>query len=184
MDKESLLKLGLTEESAEKVLEETNNEIQTALEAERAKYADYEDVKDQLAKANEAIEGMKDYDQVKGEVEKYKAEMEASNKESQEKIRKLEIRSRVQEFTRNKKFINEITRETINQRLEEALSCADSQGRGMDELLEELTKDKGDVFAEENKPTPPVVPPMKGSDDGKGSVINKARSVMGLPVKE
>lgn len=50
-------------------------------------------MKEQLAKANEAIEGMKDYDQVKGEVEKYKAEMETANKESQEKIRKLEIRS-------------------------------------------------------------------------------------------
>lgn len=184
MDKESLLQLGIDAQTAERVLEENSNDIQAALEAEKAKYADYEDIKEQLAKANVAIEGMSDYDQVKGEVERYKEEMERANKESQEKIRRLEIRSRVQEFTRGKRFVNEITRETINRQLEEALCGDGSQGRGMDELLEELVKDKGDVFAEENKPAPPVVPPMKGGDDAKASVLSRARAIMGLSVKE
>ena len=82
MKREFLEGLKLDADIIDKIMAENGKDINR----EKAKYADYDDIKSQLEVANKTIEKFKDYDQTKAEVEKYKAENEKLQKESAIKI--------------------------------------------------------------------------------------------------
>lgn len=138
---------------------------------EKAKYADYDDVKEQLEAANKTIEKFKDYDQTKADVEKYKAEAKKAQEEAAAKVQQLELQAKVKDFTSGKKFVNDLTRDAINARIEAALNNVANKGKSLGDLLMELTDGKTDIFKEENAPTPPVVTGMQGNKGDENGVM-------------
>lgn len=167
MKREELQTLGLTDEQINSVMKLHGDTINR----EKAKYADYDDVKAQLEKANATIESMKDYEAVKADVLKYQQEAEKAKAETAEKVQQLELRAKIKDFTGSKKFVNELTREAINAQLESALNDSANRGKSMDDLLAELTEGKEDIFKNENAPTPPTIPGMNGTTEKENGVI-------------
>lgn len=151
------------------------------IEHAKAKYADYEDLQKQLATANETLEKFKDYDQTKADVEKFKAELEKSQKESAAKIAAMERTAKVTDFLTGKKFVNAITQTEIKKQLADALADEKNAGKNLDDLFAEINTPESNILQNENKPTPPVVAPMKGAATDTNADINAAREVMGLP---
>lgn len=165
MKREDLQTLGLTDEQINSVMKLNGDDINR----EKSKFADYDAIKQQLEKANATIDGMKDYDDVKASVAKYQQEAETAKKEAEAKVKRLELQAKIKDFTSNKKFVNDLTRDAINAQLESALNDDANKGKSLDDLLKALTDGKEDIFREENTPTPPHVPGMagdKGAEDG------------------
>lgn len=180
MKRDFLEGLGLASEIIDKVMKENGKDIESV----KSKYADYDDVKAQLETANKTLEKFKDYDQTKADVEKYKAEAEKTRKESAAKIAAMERSAKVKDFLSGKKFVNDITRDAISEKLSGLLGADESKGKSLDDLFAELTKGKTDILKDENKPTPPTVPSMSGGKGGKQDDDAQARAVMGLPPKK
>lgn len=157
MERKKLEELGLTAEQIDAVMKANGDDINR----EKAKFADYDTIKKQLETANATLEKFKDYDQTKADVEKYKAEAEAAKKEAAEKIAEFEVTARVKDFTGGKKFVNDFTRESINAQLVTALNDPANKGKSLDDMLKAITDGKENIFVDENKPTPPVVPQMQ-----------------------
>jgi len=179
MKREFLEGLKLDADIIDKIMAENGKDINR----EKAKYADYDDVKSQLEVANKTIEKFKDYDQTKAEVEKYKAENEKLQKESAMKIATMERQAKVKDYLSSKKFVNDITRDAIAGKMGEILGADESKGKNLDDIFAELTKDKTDILKDETKATPPIVPAMSGKN-GKSDDDAQARVVMGLPLKK
>lgn len=167
MKRETLEQLGLTADQINAVMQENGNDINR----EKSRYADYDEIKKQLDAANEAINKMADYDAVKADVAKYQQEAEAAKKEAAEKVARLELQAKIKDFTNTKKFVNDLTRDAINSQLESALNDEANKGRSLEDILDELTKDKTDIFKIENAPQPPIVPGMAGSADKESGVM-------------
>jgi hypothetical protein len=161
MKREELTAAGLTEEQINTVMKLNGDDINR----EKAKFADYDDVKAQLEKANATIDSMKDYEAVKADVQKYQQEAEKAKADAEAKVQKLELQAKIKDFTSTKKFVNDITREAINAQLENALNDQANKGKSMDELFKALTDGKADILKDDNAPTPPTVPPMGGNGD-------------------
>ena len=176
MKREFLEGLKLEADAIDKIMAENGKDI----EREKAKYADYDETKAQLEAANKTLEGFKDYEAVKADVEKYKAESERIKQESAAKIATLERSAAVKDFLNGKKFVNDITREAIAAKLTEQLGSDEAKGKSIDDLFSAFTKDKENIFVDDKKAAPPVVGSMAGGgakDDGRAA----ARAVMGLP---
>ena len=156
MKREELTAAGLTEEQINTVMKLNGDDINR----EKNKYADYDQIKQQLEKANATIDGMKDYEDVKASVAKYQQEAAAAKTEFEKKIKQMEVQAKVKDFTGGKKFVNDLTREAINAQLESALNDDANKGKSLDDLLKELTDGKTDIFKEDNQPTPPTITNM------------------------
>ena len=159
MKREELTAAGLTDEQVEKVMKLNGDDINR----EKAKYSDYDDIKKQLEKANATIDGMKDYEEVKAKVIQYQQEAENAKKEAAAKVQQLELQAKIKDFTGNKKFVNDLTRDAINAQLEKALNDDANKGKSLDDLLKALTDGKTDIFKNDNAPTPPTVIQMAGA---------------------
>ena len=156
MKREELEAAGLTAEQINTVMKLNGDDINR----EKSKFADYDEIKAQLEKANATLDGMKDYEAVKADVLKYQQEAEQAKADAAAKVQQLELQAKIKEFTNNKKFVNDITREAINGQLESALNDAANKGKSLDDLFKELTDGKADIFKEDNQPTPPTVTNM------------------------
>ena len=161
MKREELTAAGLTEEQINTVMKLNGDDINR----EKSKFADYDEIKAQLEKANATIDGMKDYEAVKADVLKYQQEAEKAKAEAAAKVQQLELQGKIKDFTSTKKFVNDITREAINAQLESALNDQANKGKSIDELFKALTDGKADILKDDNAPTPPTVPPMGGNGD-------------------
>lgn len=174
MKREELEAIGLTAEQIDAVMKANGSDINR----ERAKFADYDDVKKQLETANATIEGWKDYDAIKADVAKYQQEAENAKKEAAAKVQQLEDKAKVKDFTSSKKFVNELTRDAINAQLYDAMNDAANKGKSLDDLLKALTDGKTDIFKNENAPTPPTVTTMTSQQQNNDD--SAIRAVMGL----
>ena len=161
MKREELTAAGLTEEQINTVMKLNGDDINR----EKSKFADYDEIKAQLEKANATIDSMKDYEAVKADVLKYQQEAEKAKAEAAAKVQQLELQGKIKDFTSTKKFVNDITREAINAQLESALNDQANKGKSIDELFKALTDGKADILKDDNAPTPPTVPPMGGNGD-------------------
>lgn len=179
MKRDFLEGLGIETEVIDKIMKENGKDIESV----KAKFADYDDHKQQLETANATLEKFKDYDQTKADVEKYKAELEKSQKESAAKIAAMESSGKVKDYLSGKKFVNRITQESITAKMCEALGADESKGKNLDDIFAEITKDQADILKDENAPTPPVVTAM-GGKGGKSDDDAQARAVMGLAPKK
>ena len=72
MKREFLEGLKLEADVIDKIMAENGKDVNR----EKAKFADYDELKAQLEAANKTLDGFKDYEAVKADVEKYKAESE------------------------------------------------------------------------------------------------------------
>lgn len=162
MTREFLKDLNLDEETINKVMQEHGRGIN----AEKAKFADYDDIKKQLLDANAKIESFGDVEAIKADVEKYKADAAAARKESEEKLAKMERENKVKDFTSSKKFVNSLTREMVNTKLAAALESKDAAGKSLEDIFAEVTSGLENILVDENAPKPPVVPHLNG-DGGK-----------------
>lgn len=173
--------LGIPTEAIDKIMAENGKDIEGA----KAKFADYDDIKQRLAAADATLEKFKDYDQTKAEVERYKAENKKLQEESAAKIAALERSAKVKDFLSDKKFVNDITRDAIAAKMGDALATDGSKGKSLKDIFDEITKDKTDILKEDNKPTPPVVPKMGGGKPQNDDADEDARidALMGLPPK-
>jgi hypothetical protein len=178
MKREELTALGLTEEQVNEVMKKNGEDITR----EQKKFADYDDIKAQLEKANATIDSMKDYEAVKADVQKYQQEAQQAKADAEAKVHKLELQAKIKDFTNGKKFVNDITRDAINAQLESALNDDANKGKSIDELFKALTDGKSDILKNDDAPTPPEVPSMAN----RGAAADddaQARAVMGLPPK-
>jgi len=95
MKTEQLKELGLTEDQIKAVFAENGKDIA----AEKAKYdtlkTDYESVKTQLTTANTTIDGFKDYDEIKGKVTQYQAELSASEAKSAQILSDIDFQKKI-----------------------------------------------------------------------------------------
>lgn len=180
MKRDFLESLGIPAEAIDKIMAENGKDIEGA----KAKFADYDDIKKQIEAANATLEKFKDYDQTKAEVEKYKAENRKLQEESAAKIAAMERSAKVKDFLSGKKFVNDITRDAIAAKMDEALTADESKGKSLKDIFDEITKDKTDILKDDNAPTPPVVPQMGGGKGGNPEDDAQARAVMGLPPKK
>ena len=137
------------------------------------------ETKAQLEKANKTLEGFADHEQIKADVEKYKAEAETAKKEAAAKIASLERSAQVKDFLSGKKFVNDITRDALAAKLTEQLGSEEAKGKSLDDLFAALTKDQKNILADDTAPAPPV----QGSKGGSHAADERAaaRAVMGLP---
>ena len=174
MKREELTAAGLTDEQVEKVMKLNGDDINR----EKAKYSDYDDLKKQLEKANATIDSMKDYEEVKAKVIQYQQEAENAKKEAAAKVQQLELQAKIKDFTGNKKFVNDLTRDAINAQLEKALNDDANKGKSLDDLLKALTDGKTDIFKNDNAPTPPTVTTMTSQSNKDDD--SAFRAVMGL----
>lgn len=94
MKTEDLRAMGLTDEQISKVMAENGKDINSA----KAKFADYDSLKEQLANANKQIEEFKgmDIDGVRKSAEEWKQKAEQAEKDAAEKISNME-RSQAEE---------------------------------------------------------------------------------------
>jgi phage-related minor tail protein len=167
MKREELTAAGLSDEQVEKVMKLNGDDINR----EKSKYSDYDDVKKQLEKANATIDGMKDYEDVKAKVTQYQQEAENAKKEAAAKVQQLELQAKIKDFTGNKKFVNDLTRDAINAQLEAALEKTESKGKSLEDLFKEFTDGKENIVIDEKKPTPPVVTGMQGNKGDENGVM-------------
>lgn len=180
MKREQLKELGLTDDQINTIMAENGKDINNAKADVEKINAELEQTKKDLATANETLDKFKDYDNVKADVEKYKAEAEQSKAEYTKKLADMELEGKIKDFTGGKKFVNDLTRDAINSQLKGLVNDEANKGKSLEELLNGLTKDKPNIFVDDNAPKAPVVPNMK-TDGVKDN--DDIRAIMGLSPK-
>ena len=159
MKRDELEAIGLNAEQIDKVMKLNGDDINR----EKTKFADYDTIKSQLETANKTLDSMKDYDEVKAKVTEYQQAAEKAQADAAAKVQQLQLQAKIKDFTNDKKFVNDITREAINSQLESALNDDANKGKSLEEIFKSLTDGKTDILKDENTPTPPTVPNMNGS---------------------
>ena len=180
MKREFLEGLKLEASVIDQIMAENGKDIEREKQKTLTAQEEAAATKAQLEKANETLEGFKDYDQTKATLEKYKAEAEAAKKEAAVKIASLERSAQVKDFLSGKKFVNDITRDALAARLTEQLGSEEAKGKSLDDLFAALTKDQKNILADDASPAPPVQGSMKGTSHAADERA-AARAVMGLP---
>lgn len=173
MKRDFLESLGLTSETIEKVIAENGRDI----EREKAKFQDYETIKQQLTEANATLEKFSDYEQTKADVAKYKASYEQAQKDAQQKIAELEVRARIKDFTSAKKFVNDFTRDTVNEKLFAEMQKDESKGVSLDDLFSRVVEGKENILVDENKAEPPVAIAMSGQSKETSGVLEAFKKI-------
>lgn len=172
MTRDFLKEMGLDSEQIDKIMNEHGKGINEAKAKAERFGAENEQLKSELAKANDTLEKFKDYDNVKAEVEKYKAEAEKSKADYEKRISDMELRAKINDFTSSKKFVNDLTKDAINSQLEKALGDESNKGKSLDELLSAITEGKENIFVEDGKPTPPLVPNLRNDSQNEDGVMS------------
>ena len=180
MKREFLEGLNLEAAVIDQIMAENGKDIEREKQKTLAAQEDAKETKAQLEKANKTLEGFADHEQIKADVEKYRAEADAAKKEAAAKIASLERTAHVKDFLSGKKFVNDITRDAIAAKLTEQLGSEESKGKSLDDLFTALTKDQKNILADNTEPTPPVQGSMKGGSHAADERA-AARAVMGLP---
>ena len=166
MKKEELLGLGISEELVPQVMALNGKDI----EREKAKFADYAEIKTALEKANKTIESFGDVEAIKAEVIKYKAEAETAKTETAKKIHELETKAKIKDFTNGKKFVNEITREALENKLLEKMNSDEAKGKSLEDLFKAEVEGKENIIVDDKAPKPPLVTQMSGNEKGLSGV--------------
>lgn len=181
MKRDFLKEMGLADDQINSIMAENGKDIEKAKGESEKLSTELEQTKADLSKANETLEKFKDYEQTKADVEKYKADLEKSKADYEQKIEKMERISKIKDFTSSKKFVNDFTRDSINNLIDSELSKKDNK-KSIEELFKEMTEGKTDILKSENVPQPPKVLNMTDQKDSKDNE-NKVREIMGLSAK-
>jgi len=120
MKREFLEGLKLEATVIDQIMAENGKDIEREKQKTLTAQEEAKETKAQLEKANKTLEGFADHEQIKADVEKYKAEADTAKKEAAAKIASLERAAHVKDFLSGKKFVNDITRDALAAKLTEA----------------------------------------------------------------
>lgn len=149
--------------------------------AEKAKFSDYDDVKKQLGEAQATV---KELEKAKGdstalqtELDKYKAAEEKRLADEKAAAARKETENRFDAAVgEGRKFVHDYVRLGVIGEFEKALADDANKGKSDKEIFEAITKDK-DYFASQNPPAGG----MGGASSGGGSDdAVDVRAIMGL----
>lgn len=135
-----------------------------------------EKLKNQVKDANDKIKSFEDMDidSIKKELQDFKdneAKRQASEKEEKEKEQLL---SNILESLDGKEFASKYVQDGILNDVKTELEKPENKGKGVKELVENLTKDKEGIFVNPNKPAdmPPMGKGNSASDNGADGFVS------------
>lgn len=182
MKRKFLEDMGLTKEQVDSIMAENGNDIEAAKgELEQTK-AELEQTKTQLQEANTTIDGFKDYDQVKGQVEEYRTKYETSKAEYEAKISDMQFGASLEAAItaaggRNAKAIKALLDV-------DTLKSSKDQTADMKAAIEACQKDNGYLFGAIEPINNPVASTGGAGAGGVDSNTAALRAAMGLPAEE
>lgn len=148
----------LSKEVIDAILDENSRDIDAA----KSKFADYDDLKTQLAEANTTIEGFKalDVDGIKKAADDWKAKAEKAEQDAAAKIAEMKLNGLLSTAITGAKGKNA---KAVMALLDmEAIKSSKNQEADIKAALEALKKDNGYLFDEEG--TPPHYAPGPGKN--------------------
>lgn len=174
MKTEELIALGITEDQAKSILVINGKDI----EATKAKFADYDDLKTQITTANKTIQDFKDMDidGIKKSADDYKLKFEQAETASQTKINELQFNHALDgALTGSKAKNTKVVKALLDTN---GLKLNGEEIVGLKEQLEKIKTDNGYLFEDET--------PQPHFTKGAGSPptiddMAAARAAMGLP---
>ena len=178
MKKEELIALGISEEQAEKVVSAWDETLKGYIPKSEhdTKVQELETTKQQLATANQTIEGFKDYDDIKAEVEEYKNKFEQSEKEKADIQANYEFTGKLQEAA--KKAGARALKAVMPYLDVDALKQSQNQDADIAAAFETVKKDNAFLFGANE----PINNPTGPTGGGNGNQTTAAiRAAMGLP---
>lgn len=167
MKRDFLKELGIADDVVDKIMAENGKDI----EATKGKFADYEDIKQQLEAAKTTLDKFSDYDQTKADVEKWKADYQKAVTEGEQRVKKLERQGLVKDYLGGKKFVNELTKKAVADLLNAALENEESKGKSLDDLFRTATEGMENIIVDDKAPQPPTVPGMTGKPGTEDGVL-------------
>lgn len=178
MKKEFLIELGIAEDIAAKIMAENGKDIQR----EQNKFADYEDLKATVETQKTELEKLQNMkpEELQTKIADLTKQLETAQADAAAKITAMETAGKVKDYLSNKKFVNDLTKDSIANRLTEALNGDGSKGKSLEDIYSEITKDMKNIEVDDSAPKPPVQTTMVNNNP---SVDDDAavRAVMGLP---
>jgi predicted lipid-binding transport protein (Tim44 family) len=145
-----------TVEGRDEIIKQIFAENGKDVNAEKAKYADYDTIKTQLADAKTTITTLEstkgEATAMKAELDRYKAADEQRKKDEDAAKARKETESRFDAAVgTEKKFVHEYVRAGVIGEFEKALTDPANTGKSDKEIFDTITKDK-DYFASQNPP--------------------------------
>lgn len=187
MTRDFLKELGLEKDTIDKIMSEHGKDI----EAGKAKLADVEELKSQIADKDKTIadlnQQIKEFDgdaetikTLQETVKKYeKAEAERKQAEKDAENDRI-LTENIMGVIGDKEFVNDFTKNSIIAQVKEELSKAENKGKGAKDIFDAITKDSTDIFKNPQQ-TKLEIPPT-GDKLGADNVDEaRMRAVMGLP---
>lgn len=180
MKRKFLEDMGLTKEQVDSIMAENGSDIESAKRDLEQARAELEQTKAQLQEANTTIDGFKDYDQVKGQVQEYKTKYEQTKSEYEAKIADMQFGQSLEAAItaaggRNAKAVKALLDV-------EALKASKDQTADMKAAIEACQKENGYLFGV-NEPINNPIAPTGGSSGGIDSNTVSLRAAMGLPAE-
>lgn len=164
----------LPKEVIDLIMEENGRDI----EREKAKYQDYDSIKEQLAAANEQIEKFKgmDIDGVRKAADEWKAKAEQAEKDYAEKIASMQFDGKVKDAIASAKGRNAKAIGALLDR--DTLRASKNQDADIAAAIEQIKKENDYLFEAQ---TPPPYAPGAGTQTmTQDPLAASIRSAMGL----
>ena len=168
----------ITKEALDAIMAENGRDV----EAAKAKYADYEAVKQQLAEANKAIEDFKglDVDGIRRAADEWKQKAEQAQQDAEAKIAALQFDRLLDDAIATAKGRNG---KAIKALLDvETLRTSHNQAADVQAALETVKGENDYLFEAETKPVPAFGGPTPGPKAPDG--LDAIRAAAGLKPKE
>ena len=179
MNREFLKSLGVPDEAIEQIMAEHGKAIQSEKAKAEGTAAELETYKTKVADLEKRAGSN---DAVRKELDDLKAKIEADRQEAEAKAAEARLNDTIRAaLPKDRKFVNEYTEREILGQIKAELAKPENTGRGVSDILADLTKDKDGIFANPNEPGDmpgfnPAAPDLADED--------KIRRVMGLPLKK
>ena len=158
-------KLKLSKEDIKGIIAESGKIVNDELKKIEGKY------KDELDELKEKIKNAPSIEELTN-LKNHVADMEAKEQKrlEDEKAKKDDeaMTKNIIEAFGDKQFVNEYTKNAIINDIKAGLKDANNGGKSAKDLLEELTKDKSDIFANPN-----TMPDMAGMGDSEENINKK-----------
>lgn len=177
MKRKFLEDMGLTKEQIDSIMTENGNDIEAAKGETNGLKTELEQIKGQLEEANKTIDGFKDYDQVKAQVEEYKLKYESSKSEYEGKIADMQFNSTLESAIRE---AGGRSAKAVSAMLDiDKLKASKDQTADIKAALEACQKENSYLFGSGE----PINNPVSQTGGNQGGDINTAsmRAYMGLP---
>lgn len=177
MTKERLIEMGISEELAEKIAQEAQNEEEQETQSLKN---EIESMRTQLDEANGRIAEFEkeDIKGTKAAAEEWRNKYETETQSLKQTLAEREYDFALERYMSGFEFSSELAKNAATAAVREKKFKLSSDGRpeGADEFMEELKNSNPAAFASREKDVPFI---MTGTSGG-GADMSEARSVMGL----